>query len=318
VTVIVYNPGAAVEAAVIVMVEVPAPGEAIDAGLNETVTPVGWPEAVSATAELNPPETAVVMVLVPFAPCATETEPGEAEMVNAGAVTVRDTVAVWVIPPPVPVTVIVYRPAAAVEAAAIVIVEVPEPGDAIDVGLNETVTPAGWPDAVSATADLNPFETVVVMVLVPLAPWATVTEAGEAEMVNTGAGIVRDTVAVCVIPPPVPVTVIVYSPAAVVEAAAIVIVEAPEPGEAIDAGLNETVTPAGWPEAVRATAELNPPETAVVMVLVPFAPGATVAEAGEAEMVKFAEVAVPESAAIRPAPAGLPQPVTRSYPVTAE
>jgi hypothetical protein len=46
-------------------------------------------------------------VLVPFAPCATETEPGEAEIVNAGAVTVRDTVAVLVIPPPDPVTVIV-------------------------------------------------------------------------------------------------------------------------------------------------------------------------------------------------------------------
>ena len=58
-------------------------------------------------------------------------------------VTVRDTVAVWVIPPPVPVTVIVYDPAAAVEATAIVIVEVPEPGEAIDVGLKETVTPVG-------------------------------------------------------------------------------------------------------------------------------------------------------------------------------
>jgi len=34
-------------------------------------------------------------------------------------------------------------PAAAVDATAIVMVEVPEPGEAIDVGLKETVTPVG-------------------------------------------------------------------------------------------------------------------------------------------------------------------------------
>ena len=94
-------------------------------------------------AELNPPETAVVMVDLPLLPCAVVTDVGEAEMVNAGAVTVRDTVAVCVIPLPVPVTVIVYVPAAAVEATAIVMAEVPEPGEAIDAGLKETVTPVG-------------------------------------------------------------------------------------------------------------------------------------------------------------------------------
>ena len=92
--------------AVSVRVEDPEPGAAIDVGLNAAVAPVGSPDALSAIAELKPPETVVVMVLVPWAPCATDTDAGEAEMVNAGAVTVSDTVAVCVSPPPVPVTVI--------------------------------------------------------------------------------------------------------------------------------------------------------------------------------------------------------------------
>jgi len=101
-------PATVVEATVKVAVEVPEPGAAIDVGLNPTVTPVGWPLALSAIAELKPPETAVVTVEVPLLPAATETEVGEAARVKAGTgaeVTVSETVAVCVIPPPVPVTV---------------------------------------------------------------------------------------------------------------------------------------------------------------------------------------------------------------------
>jgi len=131
-------------------------------------------------------------------------------------------------------------------------------------------------------------------------------------MVNAGAVTVRDTVAVCVSPPPVPVTVIVYEPAAAVEATAMVMVEAPGPGAAMDAGLKVTVTPVGWPAADRVTAELKPPETAVVTVDVPLLPCATETEVGEADMVKLAEVDMLARAPIRPVPFGLPQPVTRS------
>ena len=67
----------------------------------------GSPEALNAMAELKPPETAVVMVLVPLAPRATVTDAGEAEIVNAGAVTVSVTAAVCVSEPAVPVTVMV-------------------------------------------------------------------------------------------------------------------------------------------------------------------------------------------------------------------
>ena len=103
-------PVAVVEATAIVMLEVPAPGAAMDVGLNAAVTPVGRPDAERAIAALNPPETAVVMVDLPVLPCVTETEVGEAESVKAGTgaeVTVSEMVAVCVIPPPVPVTVMV-------------------------------------------------------------------------------------------------------------------------------------------------------------------------------------------------------------------
>jgi hypothetical protein len=65
--------------------------------------------AERAIAELNPPETAVVMLEVPELPTTTETVVGEAAMVNAGvaaAVTVSETEVVSVRPPPVPVMVI--------------------------------------------------------------------------------------------------------------------------------------------------------------------------------------------------------------------
>ena len=77
--------------------DVPEPGAAIEVGLKVAVTPVGWPLAVKATAELKPPETVVVIVEVPLLPCTTETEVGDAASVNAGvavAVTVSETVAV--------------------------------------------------------------------------------------------------------------------------------------------------------------------------------------------------------------------------------
>jgi hypothetical protein len=90
-----------------VRVEDPEPGAPIGVVLNAAVAPPGSPEALSTIAELKPPETAVVIVLVPLAPCTTDTDAGEAVMVNAGVVTVSDTVAVWVSPPPAPVTVTV-------------------------------------------------------------------------------------------------------------------------------------------------------------------------------------------------------------------
>ena len=59
-------------------------------------------------------------------------------------------------------------------------------------------------------------------------------------------------------------------------------------------------------------AELKPPATVLVIVEVPAWPCATETEAGEAERLNPGLDAPPASAAIRPAPFGLPQPVARS------
>lgn len=105
---------------------------------------------------------------------------------EAAVVTVNATVAVCVMPPPVPVTVIVYVPVAVVEATAMLMADVPEPGAAIEAGLKLTVTPVGWPDADNATAELNPPEALVVIVEEPLPPCTTDTALGEAVSENVG------------------------------------------------------------------------------------------------------------------------------------
>lgn len=83
--------------------------------------------------------------------------------------------------------VIVDVPVAAVLLAVKVRVELPEPGAAMDVGLNAAVTPAGSPPAESETAELKPPETVVEIVLVPLLPVAIETLVGDALNVKFGA-----------------------------------------------------------------------------------------------------------------------------------
>src|SRR5262245_7150440 len=125
-------------------------------------------------------------------------------------VTVRLTDVLCVLLPPVPVTVIVDVPAAAEAETVIVIVAEPEPGAAIDVGLNDTVTPEGAPVADSATALLKPPETVVETVTLPEPPCAIDVEPGEAEIAKSGTGAVvtvRLTFVLCVALPPVPVRV---------------------------------------------------------------------------------------------------------------
>lgn len=89
-----------------------------------------------------------------------------------------------------------------------VMVEVPAPG--IDGGPKVTFTPAGWPVADKAIGELKPPETVVVIFEVPLPPRATLTDAGDAEMVKlaaTAGVMVKETAAVCASVPPVPMTV---------------------------------------------------------------------------------------------------------------
>ena len=192
-------------------------------------------------------------------------------------------------PPPVAVMVIVWLPVEALLLALKVTVELPDPGAAIEVGLKVAVTPVGRPLAESEIAELKPPATVVVTLEVLEPPRATETEVGEAETVKlaeTGAVTVSETVVVCVTPPPVPVTVMEYVPVAVVEATVRVKVEVPDPGAAIEVGLNAAVTPVGRPLADKATAASKPSTTAVVIVEAPLLPCTTDMELGEPAMVK--------------------------------
>ena len=127
---------------------------------------------------------------------------------------------------------------------------------------------------------------------------------------------VRFTVVECDRLPLVPVIVMAYVPAAVPEATVNVAVELPEP--LTDAGLKPTVTPEGAFEYDRATADENPPTAEIEIEDVPLLPAATVSDPGLAAIVKSGVCVWVPASAVTSAGVGLPHPVTRSYPVTAE
>src|ERR1039457_2792347 len=135
-------------------------------------------------------------------------------------------------------------------------VDVPEPGAAMELGLKVTVWAFPCPEADKLIAELKPPEMPVVIVDVPELLRATLIDVGDALMVKLGV---------------VPVTVRVM-------------VEVPAP--VIEVGLKPTVTPVGWPVADKEMAESKPPVTVLVIVEVPALPCATETEAGEAERLK--------------------------------
>ena len=124
-------------------------------------------------------------------------------------------------------------------------VDVPEPGARMVLGLKLTVTLLGSPVADKAILELKPPDTVVVMVEWPELPGLIESDVGDALMVKFGLVpvTVSETVVVSTVLPEVPFTVIAYVPGAVDEDTVIVIVELPAP--VIEVGLNVTVTPLG-------------------------------------------------------------------------
>jgi hypothetical protein len=121
------------------------------------------------------------------------------------------TVVVCVRPPPEPVTVIVRVPVLARLPTVTVIVEVPEPGAAIELGLKLIVTLLPPPEADSPIAELKPPEIAVVIVDLPELPLAMLIDVGDALIVKLGfvPVTVSLTVVVCVVLPEVPLTVMV-------------------------------------------------------------------------------------------------------------
>jgi hypothetical protein len=67
-----------------------------------------------------------------------------------------------------------------------VIVELPEPGAGMVLGLKLNVVPAGAPAADRLIGLLNPPLTAVVIVELPCVPCARLSDAGDAETVKLG------------------------------------------------------------------------------------------------------------------------------------
>jgi hypothetical protein len=226
------------------------------------------------------------------------------------------TVVVWVVVPLLPETVMVWFPSAALLPTVMVIVDVPLP--VIEAGLKEAEFWLPCPEAESATDELKPPVAVEVMVTLPEPLRAMLIVVGDALIEKPGVTplTVRLTVVVSTVLPDVPVTVMLYVPGAAVEPTVNCSVELPEP-PLIGLVPNAAVTPPGSVDVVNVTAELNEPTGETVIVELPELPCATVNDDGEAERLKPDVCVPPVSALMRPK-FGLPHPVTRSKPVTAE
>jgi hypothetical protein len=199
--------------------------------------------------------------------------------------TVSVNVVLCVADEPVPVTVIAYVPVGVFDE--VLTVNVDDPPDVTDVGLNAAVAPVGRPDADSDTDCAEPDVVAVEIVEVAGLPAFTVADDGLAEIEKSFAAAaftVSETDVVCVADEPVPVTVIGYVPAGVDDVVDNVSVE--EPPEFTDVGLNAAVAPAGRPEAENVTDCAEPDVTAVETVEVAELPAVTVADDGLAEIEK--------------------------------
>src|SRR5260370_20209753 len=167
-------------------------------------------------------------------------------------------------------------------------------------GLNDAVAPEGSPLAERLTVCAEPLVVAVEMVLVPDPPCATERLEGEALMEKsfaTGAVTVSVTGVLCVAEAPVPVTVTVYVPTAVLAPTAKVSVELPP--EVTLAGLNVAVVPAGTPLADRLTLCAEPLVVAVEMVVVPDPPCTTDTVVGLALMEKSLVTVPPQPESLK-------------------
>jgi hypothetical protein len=150
-------------------------------GLKAAVTPAGRPEIERAMLSALPDTRAVPMLLVPAAPCTTETLPGLAlieKSLDGGepAVTVSFTVTLCVADGEVPVTVKEYVAARTDAPAEMVRVELPPV--VTEAGLKDAVTPDGSPLALSAIASGLPEISAVPIVVWTEAPVTTLREDG--------------------------------------------------------------------------------------------------------------------------------------------
>lgn len=170
-------------------------------------------------------------------------------------------------PPPLAQTVSDETAADLVDAIAKVKLLLPLPGDEMLPGEKVAVTPAGSPVIESATAEVNPFIGVVVIVMCPDAPCGILRLMALTVSVKLGVRTVRPTVWDRVVPPPAAVTVTIAAPTVALEFAANVKVLRPLPGAVRVAGEKLAVTPLASPATDNATGELKALAPLMVMVI---------------------------------------------------
>lgn len=119
-------------------------------------------------------------VVIPVVPCAIVTGAGRTDKVKVGiGVTVSAMVVVALKLPEVPVTVIVNVPS----VAELLALRVSTLVEVAVFRLKEAVTPVGNPAAERVTLPAKPFNGVMVIVLLPWLPWATLNAPGAADNV---------------------------------------------------------------------------------------------------------------------------------------
>ena len=122
----------------------------------------------------------------------------------------------------------------------------------------------------------------MVTVVIPLAPCAITTGSGRTDKVKVGIGVTfRAMVVVALKLPEVPVTVIVNVPSV----AELLALRVSTLVEVASFRLKEAVTPAGNPDAERVTLPAKPFTGAMVIVLLPRLPWATLNVLGAADNV---------------------------------
>src|ERR1019366_9426223 len=198
-------------------------------------------------------------------------------------------------PPPVPVTTMLKVPVVALRFTVIFIVELPFP-PVIEDGLKLIEVPLLCPDADNEIEEILPSVTAVVILEEPEELLEMLSDAALAEMLKLEGAAVTVNVPVTAVDVPVKVS-------------------TEMPDGPIGFVAKPTVTPEGRPDADNVIDELYPPNGVLVTVEVPLVP--CTIESGVPESENPEVGTAPVSAARSPA-FGLPQPVTRSYPLTAE
>ena len=220
--------------------------------LNVAFTPLGRPEAETAMFDAEPLVTVTETAVTPADPPCTRLKldgSSATEKTGPGAVTATVSERLAVMFPELPLTV----NCVVLIAAELVALRVMVPGVLALAAVNDAVTPAGSPEAVSPTGPLKPFCGLTVMVAVPGLPAETLTLLAEGVRVKLGGGAtVKASGAVAKMLPDFPVTMTVAAPSAAV-ALAVSVSVTPELDEPIAA-----VTPFGVPLAESATAPVKP------------------------------------------------------------